>query len=222
MEETDPRKEETAITESEKKLESAPVAPQPVKEVAPPAQEKPKEDKKEAHPPLPVDKFALKKTYVDVTQGKNPIVSVFKTTKKLFRGRPYMAYRSKDHKELGMVNLQTPMPFSHEAQAFYDRRYYLFSKFDKGIKIDEESWSSVTPEEIAKHIARRCTNVFGEKGGTIIDGFSGVGGNSIQLAKKVKKVYAVDIDDLKLHNLEHNAQIYNCQDSVQTVHKDFL
>lgn len=35
-------------------------------------------------------------------------------------------------------------------------------------------------------------------------------------------VYAVDIDDLKLHNLEHNAQIYNCSDTVQTVHKDFL
>lgn len=64
-----------------------------------------------------------------------------------------MAYRAKGHKDLGMVNLNTPMPYSQESKAMYNKRYFLFSKFDKGIIIDEDSWSSITPEEIAKHIA---------------------------------------------------------------------
>lgn len=86
MQETAPRKEETEIAEPEKKLEMPPAKPEPVKEVAPPAQEKPKEDKKEAHPPLPVDSYRDKETYVEVTQGKNPIVTLFKTNRKFFRG----------------------------------------------------------------------------------------------------------------------------------------
>ncbi len=90
-----------------------------------------------------------------------------------------MAYRSKGHKELGMVNLNTPLPYSKESSKMFTKRYFLFSKFDKGISIDEESWPSITPEEIAKHIARRAMNVFGEKEGIILDGLCGVGGNTI-------------------------------------------
>ena len=33
-------------------------------------------------------------------------------------------------------------------------RYRLFSKFDHGVQLDDESWYSVTPEAIAMHIAR--------------------------------------------------------------------
>ena len=33
-------------------------------------------------------------------------------------------------------------------------RYRLFSKFDEGIRLDAESWFSVTPERIAQHIAK--------------------------------------------------------------------
>jgi hypothetical protein len=41
-------------------------------------------------------------------------------------------------------------------EKYWDQRYRLFSKFDQGIVLDKESWFSVTPESIAKHIARRC------------------------------------------------------------------
>lgn len=77
----------------------------------------------------------------------------------------------------------------------YNKRYFLFSKFDKGIIIDEDSWSSITPEEIAKHIARWVQNVFGEKQGMVIDGLCGIGGNTIQFAKKIKTCVAIDIDE---------------------------
>jgi trimethylguanosine synthase len=55
----------------------------------------------------------------------------------------------------------------------------LFSKYDRGIKIDDESWYSVTPETIAKHIASKINETFGQDNANILDGFCGVGGNLI-------------------------------------------
>lgn len=54
----------------------------------------------------------------------------------------------------------------------------MFSKYDDGIKMDEEGWFSVTPEPLARHHAFRCG------GGIIIDSFTGVGGNAIQFADR--------------------------------------
>ena len=38
------------------------------------------------------------------------------------------------------------------------QRYRLWERYDEGegIRMDEESWYSVTPENIARHIAERC------------------------------------------------------------------
>jgi hypothetical protein len=38
---------------------------------------------------------------------------------------------------------------------YWAQRYRLFSRYDEGIQLDEESWYSVTPEKIAEHIALR-------------------------------------------------------------------
>ncbi|KAK6632608.1 hypothetical protein RUM43_013376 [Polyplax serrata] len=59
---------------------------------------------------------------------------------------------------------------------FWHRRYELFSKFDRGIQLDSESWFSVTPENVAKHHAERC------RCDVIVDAFCGAGGNAIQFA----------------------------------------
>lgn len=61
---------------------------------------------------------------------------------------------------------------------YWFQRYDLFSKYDVGIKLDEEGWFSVTPEEIAASQARRFAGA-----GVVIDAFAGVGGNAIQFAK---------------------------------------
>lgn len=61
---------------------------------------------------------------------------------------------------------------------YWLQRYDLFSKYDVGIKLDEEGWFSVTPEEIAAGQAGRCAGA-----GVVIDAFAGVGGNAIQFAK---------------------------------------
>ena len=39
---------------------------------------------------------------------------------------------------------------------YWGQRYRLWSKYDDGILMDDESWYSVTPEEIAAHIAEKC------------------------------------------------------------------
>ncbi len=49
------------------------------------------------------------------------------------------------------------MPKEKDLKKFYKKRYYLFSKFDRGVKIDDEGWYSVTPETIAKHMANRIS-----------------------------------------------------------------
>lgn len=66
--------------------------------------------------------------------------------------------------------------FSADIGKYWCQRYLLFSRYDDGIKMDEEGWFSVTPEPLARHHAERCGS------GIIIDCFTGVGGNSIQFA----------------------------------------
>lgn len=65
---------------------------------------------------------------------------------------------------------------SKRTAKYWYQRYRLFTRYDEGIKMDEEGWFSVTPESIAKHHASRMCS------GLIIDAFTGVGGNAIQFA----------------------------------------
>jgi len=71
----------------------------------------------------------------------------------------------------------TKIPTDAQLKKFWKKRYYLFSKFDRGILIDDESWYSVTPEPMAKHIANRVFEKFGPS--NVLDAFCGVGGNAI-------------------------------------------
>jgi 16S rRNA G966 N2-methylase RsmD len=100
---------------------------------------------------------------------------------------------------------------------YWHQRYRLFSKFDQGIIIDSpESWFSVTPEKIAKHLADRC------QCDIIVDGFCGVGGNTIQFAMTCLKVIAIDIDPKKIEAAKHNAKIYGVEDRIDFIVGDFF
>ncbi|XP_026662896.1 trimethylguanosine synthase isoform X5 [Phoenix dactylifera] len=99
---------------------------------------------------------------------------------------------------------------------YWLQRYLLFSRFDDGIKMDEEGWFSVTPESIARHHASRCGN------GIVIDCFTGVGGNAIQFAMKSSHVIAIDINPQKIEYAQHNASIYGVNDRIDFVVGDFF
>ncbi|RWS30338.1 hypothetical protein B4U80_02900 [Leptotrombidium deliense] len=90
-----------------------------------------------------------------------------------------------------------------------------------GIKLDEESWYSVTPEKIAEHIANR---VMREDLNVIVDGFCGAGGNTIQfaLASPNVRVIAADIDANKIALAKHNAEIYGVDQRIEFIVADFL
>ena len=102
---------------------------------------------------------------------------------------------------------------------FWDTRYELFSKFDQGIQVDEESLYSVTPEVIAKDIASQFSNV-----SIVVDICSGVGGNAIQFAllPNVVRVVCIEIDPLKVKMLLNNARIYNVDHKIRPICGDAI
>ena len=71
-------------------------------------------------------------------------------------------------------------PYNPELEKFWFQRHALFSRYDDGVRLDAESWYSVTPELIAIHVARRLLRP--PVCGVCVDAFCGVGGNAVQLA----------------------------------------
>ncbi|XP_060173414.1 uncharacterized protein LOC132604097 [Lycium barbarum] len=114
--------------------------------------------------------------------------------------------------ELKFCNINEEV--SPSLNKYWCQRYLLFNKYDEGIKMDEEGWFSVTPEAIAKHHALRCGS------GTIVDLFTGVGGNSIQFAKRSKHVIAIDIDPKRIDLAQYNAAIYGVRDQIDFIRGD--
>ena len=114
----------------------------------------------------------------------------------------------------GRMNLKDQDPSSRYAQ-----RYYYFSLFDQGIKMDDESWYSVTPEEIAIYIAGLVKD---NKESVITDAFCGCGGNVIQFSKTFKSVNAVDISKDKIELTQNNSSVYSCPNNITYYHKDFF
>ncbi|KAL1525306.1 hypothetical protein AB1Y20_020167 [Prymnesium parvum] len=99
---------------------------------------------------------------------------------------------------------------------YWVQRYMLFSKYDDGIRLDQEGWFSVTPEVLAAHMAERC------RCDLLIDAFAGVGGNAIQFAYTCERVIAVDLDATRLHLARHNASVYKVADRIEFVQADFM
>lgn len=97
-------------------------------------------------------------------------------------------------------------PHKDVADKYWAQRHSLFSKMDAGIQmVDAESWYSVTPELIARHIASRLS-----KKKIILDAFGGIGGNAIAFAlqKDVELVICVDTDQSKLKAAANNCRVY--------------
>ncbi|KAI8869656.1 S-adenosyl-L-methionine-dependent methyltransferase [Ramicandelaber brevisporus] len=101
---------------------------------------------------------------------------------------------------------------------YWHQRYTLFSRYDEGIRLDEESWYSVTPEPIAEHIARRISSK--EYEFLVVDAFCGAGGNAIQFALAGFYVIAIDIDPQKIEIARHNASIYGVSEYIEFINGD--
>jgi trimethylguanosine synthase len=118
--------------------------------------------------------------------------------------------------ELNVVDKSVQNPFDRSLRKYWNQRRRLFSRFDCGIKFDEEGWFSVTPEQIADHVAARTVDLYRRihpsTSGTLVvmDAFCGCGGNAIAYARRpeISLVVCVDVDRSKLLCAAHNAAIY--------------
>ena len=99
---------------------------------------------------------------------------------------------------------------------YWAQRYRFFYRFDEGIRLDEESWFSVTPERLAAYIAERC------RCDVVVDAFCGSGGNTIQLAQTCQQVIAIDIDAEKIKLARHNAKVYGVEHRINFIVADFF
>ncbi|GLV34654.1 Trimethylguanosine synthase 1 [Carabus blaptoides fortunei] len=124
--------------------------------------------------------------------------------------------RKRKKKNNKLSNVPSEIKESPMLMKYWFRRFSLFNKFDEGIKLDQESWFSVTPEKVAKHTAKRC------KCDVIIDAFCGAGGNAIQFAFTCERVIAIDIDPHKISLAKHNAQVYGVADRIEFIVGDFF
>jgi len=97
-------------------------------------------------------------------------------------------------------------------ERYWHRRYSLFSLFDLGIQLDEESFYSVTPEVVAAHHASRLSSA-----SVVLDACCGVGGNTIQFALKCDRVIGVDCDPAKLVMAKENSEIYGVASKIEWV-----
>jgi WW domain len=72
---------------------------------------------------------------------------------------------------------------SDDVERYWLARYSLMSRWSDGVRLDETSLFSVTPEMLAKHQAAMLAPC-----GVVLDAFCGSGGNAIQLALHAEKV----------------------------------
>jgi len=106
--------------------------------------------------------------------------------------------------------------FGAHLQKYWDRRYNLFSRFDEGIQLDEVGLYSVTPEKISLEQAKKMNCK------TVVDGFCGVGGNTIGFARRCDEVFAIEKDKTRLEMARHNAAIYGVEGKINFILGDFL
>ena len=99
----------------------------------------------------------------------------------------------------------------------WNKRYTFFSKYDSGIEMDNEAWYETTPENIALYVSLRISRCLG-----ILEGFCGVGGNTIQFARFHNPVIAVDISTERIRMCQNNTRIYEMDHRVAFRRDDVL
>ena len=144
---------------------------------------------------------------------------------KFYREKTTEDIRERTKSEIFELDKQTYEMQPKDIQKFYRSRYFLFSKFDRGIQIDKEGWYSVTPEPFAKYLAQRVETTFKsqthgdhlhefeEDQVNVLDAFGGVGGNTIQFALKGFCV-GLDLDPIKVDYMTNNAKVYGLRDGL--------
>lgn len=129
----------------------------------------------------------------------------YKRLKKLFRDNAYL--------------IKPNEPLRNKQLLKYWRiRNLLFSRInDHPVYMTDELWFSVTPELLAKFLAKFIRACLPEAT-KVMDVFCGGGGNTIQLAKTFPIVYGVDSSLEHLYCTYRNARAYDVADRIWLKH----
>lgn len=109
-------------------------------------------------------------------------------------------------------------PVDREPQL--QRRRRLFSRWEQGVRVDDEGLMSATPEALALELVQGLS-------GEVLDGTCGVGAMAIAAARVGCQVSACDLSSERLEMARHNAALYGvplrllCQDVRRALSGDF-
>lgn len=109
-----------------------------------------------------------------------------------------------------------------DIQKYWSQRYSIFSRYDEGIYMTDDSWFGVTPEPIAKQVAQDLAEFSPPEVKVLIDMFSGAAGNVIAFAltNRWDQIIAIEKDISVIACAYKNATIYNVQDRITWIHAD--
>eukprot|EP00835_Amoeboradix_gromovi_P004862 NODE_409_length_9212_cov_0.585537.p6 type:complete len:232 gc:universal NODE_409_length_9212_cov_0.585537:4981-5676(+) len=99
---------------------------------------------------------------------------------------------------------------------YWNKRNDYFRNFDSGFLADEEGLYSITPHLAAKRIASRFSGMI------VVDGFCGIGGNTIAFARVCKKVIAIELDEQRIRLAKHNARVSGVLGKIEFINGDFF
>lgn len=98
----------------------------------------------------------------------------------------------------------------------------MFSKYDEGVELDDESWYSAVPEAVGQYAANLMKKRLGSgKKLTLMDGMSGCGGSLLQLASVSETCIGNEYDSEKIPLLENNISVYK-RTNIDVMNEDFL
>lgn len=101
-------------------------------------------------------------------------------------------------------------PFGEGLQRYWDR----LSPREREMSLDEEALYSLAPQEVGLEIAAEIP------GRSVIDAFCGAGGLAIALARKGKRVIAIDLDPARLEMARRNADLFGIEKQIEFVAGD--
>ena len=121
----------------------------------------------------------------------------------------------------GVYHYEAAHELSHETTKYWHQRYEIFSKYDEGIWMTEETWFGVTPEPVANKIAEHVATAPKSKT-VLIDAFAGAGGNTIAfaLSGRWRQIFAVEKDPKALACAKHNAEVYGVANKIVFIDGD--
>lgn len=109
-----------------------------------------------------------------------------------------------------------------DIQKYWAQRYSIFSLYDEGIHMTDDSWFGVTPEPVANKVAEDLSALTPKSKTVLIDMFAGAGGNVIAfaLSKRWSTIIAIEKDPSVIACAQHNANIYGVFEQITWINDD--